>query len=240
MKSYHAIIVFLFLLIPSLALSRGSYNDTQAYIMSDMNQALKKTISLQASIEITPDTIQNYLANLQIRELKECSFLYYAMESEQYAISSDIFTWNRDGEGCNYQCYANLSPFDILRMSDQRFSSLFLLLSLSWALGSFLYLRRKQDEEVETIGNICMIGDKFYNCHHEPIHLTPMQSQLLTMFFQSESHSLSKQEICDALWPKKPDASNTLYTLIKRLKPVLEEEGNVQITSERGKDYLLK
>jgi DNA-binding response OmpR family regulator len=64
-----------------------------------------------------------------------------------------------------------------------------------------------------------------------------MQHQLMEMFFQSPSHSLTKSEICDALWPKKPDASETLYTLIRRLKPIIEEHSDLKIESDRGKSY---
>ena len=37
-----------------------------------------------------------------------------------------------------------------------------------------------------------------------------MQQQLMEMFFRSDTHLLTKAEICDALWPKKEDASETL------------------------------
>lgn len=46
-----------------------------------------------------------------------------------------------------------------------------------------------------------------------------MQRQLMLMFFADEHHSLRKEDICQALWPKQLDASDTLYTLIRRLKP---------------------
>jgi DNA-binding SARP family transcriptional activator len=59
------------------------------------------------------------------------------------------------------------------------------------------------------------------------------------MFFLSPSHSLTKAEICDALWPKKPDASDTLYTLIRRLKPVVEQHSDLKIESDRSKSYHL-
>ena len=72
------------------------------------------------------------------------------------------------------------------------------------------------------------------------VKLTPMQHALLLMFFQTPRHQLTKQHICEALWPKKPDASDTLYTLIKRIKPVLETEGRLKVTSERGRDYRLE
>ena len=51
--------------------------------------------------------------------------------------------------------------------------------------------------------------------------------------------SLTKTEICKALWPKKPDASETLYTLIRRLKPVIEQHSNLKIESDRSKAYRL-
>ena len=62
----------------------------------------------------------------------------------------------------------------------------------------------------------------------------------MEMFFHSESHQLSKTEICDALWPKKDDANDTLYTLIRRLKPIIEEHSELKIESDRGRAYELK
>ena len=64
-----------------------------------------------------------------------------------------------------------------------------------------------------------------------------MQQQLMEMLWLSPTRQLSKAEICDALWPKKPDASETLYTLIRRLKPIIEEHSDLKIESDRGKAY---
>lgn len=66
-----------------------------------------------------------------------------------------------------------------------------------------------------------------------------MQHALLEMFMTSETHSLSKHDICDRLWPKKPDASDTLYTLIRRIKPIIEANSNLKIESDRGRSYTL-
>ncbi len=82
--------------------------------------------------------------------------------------------------------------------------------------------------------------DRFYTADGQTVNLTPMQHQLMEMFFLSSSHSLTKNEICDALWPKKPDANDTLYTLIRRLKPVIERHSNLRIESDRGKAYRLR
>ncbi|OYP60111.1 hypothetical protein CIK99_00170 [Prevotella sp. P5-92] len=71
-------------------------------------------------------------------------------------------------------------------------------------------------------------------------HLTPMQRQLMEMFVASDSHRLSKHEICDVLWPKKDDANETLYALISRLKRELDKTSNYDIISDRGRAYVLK
>jgi DNA-binding response OmpR family regulator len=67
-----------------------------------------------------------------------------------------------------------------------------------------------------------------------------MQQQLMEMFFRSPNHTLSKTEICDALWPKRDDASETLYTLIRRLKPIIEAHSDLKIEADCGKTYELK
>jgi DNA-binding response OmpR family regulator len=64
-----------------------------------------------------------------------------------------------------------------------------------------------------------------------------MQQQLMELLWQSPTHQLPKNEICDALWPKKPDASETLYTLVRRLKPIVEQHSNLRIEADRGKSY---
>ena len=240
MKHIHALIVLFLLLAPSFYASWSSYNDTRNELMLDMGQALEKTLAQQTSIEISPDTIQMYLANLQVPVLREQSYIYYAMDDRRDSLCSTPVRWSNGREECAFRSYATCSFITILSLSDQRWSLMWLLLSLLWGVGSFVYLRRQPQLGVIRVGNISMVGDRFYDNNQQPIHLTGMQEQLMKMFFTSADHRLSKQTICDALWPKKPDASDTLYTLIKRLKPVIEEQGGLQITNERGKDYSLE
>ena len=59
-------------------------------------------------------------------------------------------------------------------------------------------------------------------------------------FWQSPSHSIPKEEICATLWPKKDDANDTLYTLIRRLKPIVEEHTRLKIVADRGRNYSLE
>lgn len=70
------------------------------------------------------------------------------------------------------------------------------------------------------------------------VPLTPMQQRLMEMLYHADGHHLGKQQICSELWPKKPDATETLYTLIRRIKPVIARAG-LTITTERGKGYRL-
>lgn len=149
-------------------------------------------------------------------------------------------------------------PFmSVLAMSDQRLSLSLTLSALLWALFSVYSLRHRNTrlaiqsnivENVEvtsinqsTLGGLRLdpIVGGFTDVVGNRVNLTPMQQQLLEMFFKSPSHRLQKQEICDVLWPHKPDASETLYTLIRRLKPILECNSQLKIESERGRAYFL-
>ena len=103
-------------------------------------------------------------------------------------------------------------------------------------------LAESRTDQVKAFGSLayCEEEDAFFNQEsNESIKFTPMQHQLMQLFMQSAHHQLSKQEICEALWPKKPDASETLYTLIRRIKPIIERNSNLMIESERGKAYRL-
>ena len=242
LKRFHIWMVLFVLLTPSVFCSWRSYHHVRQQLVADMNQALEKTLALQTSYEITPDTVRNYLSNLQIPELRERSFISYAIPNTDYMLCSERRRW-ADAPTYEYQSFASCSFASLWAMSDQRLSLFFFSLSVLWLLGATLYYnyeKRQPKAAAIRIGGIKLESDVFYNRSNRPIHLTPMQEQLLRMFFTSSNHHLSKQQICDALWPRKPDASETLYTLIKRLKPIVEEQGDLQISSERGKEYVLE
>ena len=52
-------------------------------------------------------------------------------------------------------------------------------------------------------------------------------------------HTLSKESICAALWPKKEHPENTLYTFISRLKVTLKDQSDLDIINKRGREYQL-
>lgn len=179
---------------------------------------------------VTTDTIRCYRNCLTIAELKDTAGI--AMR-----------TVRKDGRWeTRLVAEANCGFATTFMMSDQKASGSFLFAGLLWLLCSLWYIKRKRPELIAqgiSYGGIVFYNDKFMTLSGEQIRLTPMQHSLLEMFITSDTHTLSKQHICDRLWPKKPDASDTLYTLIKRIKPIIETHSTLKIQSDRGKSYSL-
>lgn len=96
--------------------------------------------------------------------------------------------------------------------------------------------------ELIAFGNLSLSVPEacFYNERQERLKLTPMQYSLMEMFYLSSSHLLPKADICRSLWPGKENAEETLYTLIRRLKPIVEDNSNLKITTDRGRAYGLE
>ena len=187
-----------------------------------MQHELKK----QQSDVINQDTIRTFNSHLQIAALRGKAMLAVDTHSRQF------------------KAYAHCSEATIFSLSDQRPAALLWVLTGFWAM-FVLYRRQRVASILKTDGNgfggltYSETEDCFYAADGNLVQLTPMQHQLMEMFFHSPSHSLSKAEICVALWPKKPDANDTLYTLISRLKPIIEQHSNLKIESDRSKAYKL-
>lgn len=192
--------------------------------------------------------------NLQNNKIKNRAYLTFDIIDDNYnksgiredIISSDSMILENQccGETIALRGYARLSSAAIFKLSDQRMSVFLFLMAVVWAVVSTLYIRRKQEESNNDVsyGSLVLSSadERFHTYNNVPIHFTPMQEQLMKMFLTSPTHTLSKEDICDALWPKKDDANDTLYTLIRRLKPIIEDNTNLIITSDRSKGYILK
>jgi len=228
----YAVIVLFALIIASSLTSIGSYSSTSRLVNEDMDRALALALEEQQSDVISQDTIRTFNSHLQIPELRGKATLAV------------------DTRGQKFKAYAHCSEATIFSLSDQRPATILWVLTGLWAM--LMWYRRPQTtaeeplsvavENGNTFGGLTYseADSHFYAADGQQVQLTPMQHQLMEMFFQSPSHSLTKTEICAALWPKKPDASETLYTLIKRLKPVIEQHSDLKIESDRGKAYELK
>ena len=225
MKQKYLVLVLFSLIIASSATSFSSYRSTEQMVESDLNQALTQALAQQQSDVITQDTIRTFNSHLQIAELRGKAVIAVDAESRQF------------------KAYARCSQATIFSLSDQRPTAVLWTITLLWAAFCFYRYRQHTEQLACTMqyGGISYAESEslFYAEDGHQVQLTPMQHQLMEMFFKSPSHQLTKTEICDALWPKKPDASETLYTLIRRLKPVIEQNSTLKIESNRGKAYRL-
>ncbi len=223
MKQQHLVIVLFIMIVASCATSLVSYHATERQVADDMSQALSSALAKQQSNVITQDTIQSFNSHLQIAELRGKATIAV------------------DTHGREFKAYARCSEATIFSLSDQRPTMFLWIMTLLWA--TFCFYRRRKDvmqfAGMLQYGGLCYAeaDGAFYDVQGQRIKLTPMQQQLMEMFFRSDAHQLTKTEICDALWPKKPDASETLYTLIRRLRPIIEEHSDLKIESDRGKTY---
>lgn len=223
-RQQQAVVVLLALIIASSLTSFGCYSSTSRRVSEDMDRALTLTLHEQQSDVISQDTIRKFNNHLQIAGLRGKATIAV------------------DGSPVNFKPYAHCSEATIFSLSDQRPATVLWVLTGVWAM--LVWYRRQHYAILPggiTLGGLTYAEaeGRFYAADGQRVQLTPMQHQLLTMFFQSDAHLLTKAEICDALWPKKPDASDTLYTLIRRLKPIVEQHSSLKIESDRGRAYEL-
>ena len=177
----------------ALSSSINSYRRTEYMIAQDVNQALEQVFAKMPDNVVTTDTIRCYRNCLTIAELKDTAGI--AMR-----------TVRRDGHlETKLVAEANCSFATTFMMSDQKASGSLLMVGMLWLLGSLWYVRRNRPELIAqglSYGGIVFDNDKFMTQSGEHIHLTPMQHSLLEMFLRKDTHTLSKQEICNRLWPK--------------------------------------
>lgn len=212
---------------------------------------LRKTSGGQVLIAVSDERFCRYLKD---KRLQQAAFITFDVVDSDFqdnsldeqAVCSDtlIVKDKHAGETLALKGYARLSVASILAMSDQRIPAACMISAFLWAMLSWLYLRKKQEgsEAVTGFGGLVYseVDQRFYTAAHTPIRFTPMQQQLMLLFWNAPSHSLTKEDICAALWPKKEDANDTLYTLIRRLKPIVEEHTNLKIVADRGRNYSLE
>lgn len=200
--------------------------------------------------------------NLSIPELRGKSYVSFVVIpdgddvrsalSDVDDLSGDTVLW-KSGAARNsdvsiaFRGNASCSFATVFGCSDQKMPAAFALMALAWGTLSLFYMRRQHGLETvnsdrRSLGSMSYdrAAKVFYGADNNRIRFTPMQFALMEMFFNAEGNALSKAEICDALWPGKDDASETLYTLIRRLKIVVEQNTNLSIEVERGRAYRLK
>ena len=216
MKQQHAVVVLFALIIASSLVSLTRYKTTEMLVTEDVTQALAKTLDEQKSDVINADTIRVFNKHLQMEALRGQVVL--AVDTKR-----------------KFCPRPQVSAATILSLSDQR--PAMVLWSMVFFWGLFCMYRHQRSVTLGLYGGLALQDGRFVNAKGCEVKLTPMQQQLMEMLWLSPTHKLSKTEICNALWPKKPDASETLYTLIRRIKPIIEEHSDLKIESDRGKSY---
>lgn len=223
-------IIFLAFVAGAMVVGIGSYKATERSIRQDVYQALAATIQELSCDRIDADTIRCYRSHITIAEVRDTACITMRVVGSGKRQRTELVA----DHGCGFT--------DVLLMSDQRASGALLAAGLLWVLLSLWHARRRVGMAAGMVyGGLLYDTNKacFATADGHVIKLTPMQQQLMEMFFEKDNHMLTKQEICNRLWPKKPDASETLYTLVRRLKQVIESNSQLRIESERGKTYRL-
>lgn len=258
----------LLLVVLSFGFGCRSYRQAEQRIVSDLNQALQRTVWQNKDVWLNTDTLQAYarlqevmdapvsvnsstrkfVRALSIPQLKGVASLsLHILKKDAPAtavlhdvpagyVASDTLVWLSTAEAVNaadaadaeteadascltlsFRGYARCSAGMIFSLSQQKLPAVLLGAALLCGVFSVFRVRRR-----------------------ERLKLTPMQYSLMEMFYLSSSHLLPKADICRSLWPGKENAEETLYTLIRRLKPIVEDNSNLKITTDRGRAYGLE
>ena len=171
----YAVIVLFALIIASSLTSIGSYSSTSRLVNEDMDRELALTLEEQQSDVISQDTIRTFNNHLQIAELR------------------GKVTLAVDTRGLKFKAYAHCSEATIFSLSDQRPATILWVMTGFWAM--LMWYRRRQSLMGEpltmTITNRNAFGGltyseedcRFYAADGCQVQLTPMQHQLMEMFF---------------------------------------------------------
>lgn len=228
MKPQVAFLVFFLMLTCSIAAGIDSLVRTEHRAQWNVDQALALTLQQCELDRIDADTIRVYRSFITMAALRDTATLSLTMNDER---RQPILT-----------AHTGLTFRRLWSLSDQRASGTLAAMAALWlALSLWLTCRRRAVMETGIrLGTLCYDERlQRFVCEGREIHFTPMQRSLMEMFLSAPDHILSQHDICDRLWPKKPDASATLYTLIRRLKPLLEEDTGLKIACQRGESYQL-
>ena len=230
---------------------------TYTRLQEVMGSPVSVSSSNRAFTEALAITALKDISTLSLHILKDNSVVSVFNEIPAGCLASDTLVWlsttaDTPGLTLSFRGYARCSATMLFSLSQQTIPATLLLAALLWGGFTFFYFRRtktdtdtgnkKQQENTITFGNLSFSCQEacFYNERQEKLKLTPMQYTLMEMFYLSSSHLLFKSDICQSLWPGKDNADETLYTLIRRLKPIVEDNSNLRITTDRGRAYGLE
>jgi len=222
-----ALAVFVLLLATSLTAAIASYCAQLRYIQADVRCALAQTLAERQSHTLDADTLRVYRSHISQPLVRDTAYIALRQAA---AMSADRVTLVAEA-GC--------SAATVLRLSDQRMSGLLAALALLWWL---LTGRTVPRTLLPALGGLSYEASQhcFYASNGSEVTFTPMQRRLMEMFFSAPNHRLTQHEISVSLWPGKPDASETLYRLVSRLRPVLDKHTSLRIIARNDASYELR
>ena len=231
MKPRVAFVVFAVIVAASVGTGIDSLVRTERRAQREVNRALALTLQRCESDRIDADTIRVYRSHITMDGVRDTAYLSLAMTGDDRRNHATL------------RANTGLTLRRLWTLSDQRASGVLAGIAAAWLALSLWMMRRRQSVFTESVrlGSLSYDATRhaFY-AHGREVRFTPMQKMLMEQFMTAPDHVLLQQDICECLWPKKPDASATLYTLIRRLKPTLEEMGGLSVECDRGKSYQLK
>lgn len=226
-----ACVTGILLFVMAITSSIFSYHKTRKGLETDLHQALQLTIQDRGYERMKQDSIQAY------RLLAMPS-----PETRVMTVNDPVFQQYLQTDALRPKAYIayHITPrdedFDVTMEAQATYSMAFVWGLSNQRLSCWLFVGTL----LSLFFSLWKSGSAQEKPHVTPLRLTPMQEQLMDLFRQAPEHKLTKQEICDALWPNKGNASETLYTTIRRLRNELHQSSDWEIVSERGKTYELR
>ncbi|MBP7357804.1 MAG: winged helix-turn-helix domain-containing protein [Prevotella sp.] len=230
----------------------------QSYVK--LQKSIGKEVTIHTSDRIFADALPKEIAKqnpqIQINVLRMDSFRGGGISAgkidDGYLMSDTIMLVDNSriyDTALSMRGYIYCPFTKVLYMSDMKVPLVFLLLALCFGVLSIVIKRNSKktnlpssQKDIVSFGGLvfCNEDNCIYDISHNRINFTPMEYSLMEMFYKSSSHFLLKKDICDALWPGKDNADESLYTLVRRLKQTLSECCNVKIMAVRGRAYQLE
>lgn len=257
MKHLRYMVIFpLLLIIVSIVVGWRCYDKARTEMVEDLNQALQRTTVADEGVDAMLDSLSCMHGNpmltfdgthhgfarfLRIPSLRDTAHISYSLAqvgggcnggTTHARIVSDTITvagCGADGRDVLLAVRAFANP---------SMASVFGHAGMAWPVASF-FLGLMLLAFMLANGRLqnAVAGDAALR---KDLMLTPMQQQLMDMFLASPGRTLSKEEICSALWPKKDNPDDSFYTFISRMKSSMaRQSSSFRIENKRGREYVL-
>ena len=216
------------------------YRIAQREISNELTQALLMTQAEAPADWLSTDTVRQFRSHIPTVQLRDRASLSLYVGSEGSGQDGLCSRELRISPSVCARGYLTCSAWQVWRMSDQRLAFVLSFLTLLCMAFSLRPSRMTSYASscMSSCASSCM--SSYHDDKSTPLRLTPMQEQLVSLLLSAPGRSMSKHDICQSLWPGKPDANETLYTLVRRTKQALKAEGRLRIASERGRSYRIE